>query len=87
LPAKTICFEEMLRATTVIEQQCAVRPDTVWVIPFGRGICMRYCFSHLFLVFLALNRSREAALAASAHAIQVAHLRSSRRRGRLLSQG
>lgn len=43
--AETISFDEMLRGVTVTKQHCAGTPDTVWVTPFGQGVCMRYYFS------------------------------------------
>ena len=43
--AETISFDEMLRGVTVTQQHCAGTPDTVWVTPFGQGVCMRYYFS------------------------------------------
>jgi hypothetical protein len=43
--AETISFDEMLRGTRITEQQCAAKPGTVWVTPFGQGICMRYYLS------------------------------------------
>jgi hypothetical protein len=36
---------DMVRGTEVSEAQCAERPDSVWAVANGQGVCMRYYLS------------------------------------------